>query len=126
MRVVQAVVGVQDVRFWELERRGDLRDARCGSAAHKGCVEVVANTQVELVHPASIPLQGDSMNLGFRTILLIAAVVLFVIAVFSDERWADLVALGLAAFAGAFLSDAMGWADRTVNSSRGNNRSDTT
>ena len=66
------------------------------------------------------------MNLGFRTILLIAAVVLFVVAVFSDENWADLVALGLAAFAGAFLSDAMGWADRTVNSSRGNNRSDTT
>jgi hypothetical protein len=65
------------------------------------------------------------MNLGFRTILLIAAVVLFVLAVFTDENWADLVALGLAAFAGAFLSDAMGWADRTVNSSRGN-RSDTT
>ena len=60
------------------------------------------------------------MNLGFRTILLIAAVVLFVVAVFSDENWADLVALGLAAFAGAFLSEAMGWADRTVNSSRGN------
>ena len=65
------------------------------------------------------------MNLGFRTILLIAAVVLFVVAVFSDENWSDLVALGLAAFAGAFLSDAMGWADRTVNSTRGN-RSDTT
>jgi hypothetical protein len=65
------------------------------------------------------------MNLGFRTILLIAAVVLFVIAVFSDERWTDLVALGFAAFAGAFLSDAMGWADRTVNSSR-SNRSDAT
>jgi hypothetical protein len=53
------------------------------------------------------------MNLGVRTILLLAAVVLFVIAVFSDENFADLLALGLAAFAGAFLSDAMGWADRT-------------
>ncbi len=66
------------------------------------------------------------MNLGFRTILLIAAVVLFVVAVFSDENWADLVALGLAAFAGAFLSDAMGWADRSFNSTRGNNDRDTT
>jgi hypothetical protein len=65
------------------------------------------------------------MNLGFRTILLIAAVVLFVIAVFSDENWTDLVSLGFAAFAGAFLSDALGWGDRTVNSSRGD-RTDTT
>ena len=53
------------------------------------------------------------MNLGVRTILLIAAVVLFVIALFSDENYADLLALGLAVFAGAFLSDALGWADRT-------------
>ena len=55
------------------------------------------------------------MNLGVRTILLLAAVVLFVIAVFSDENFTDLLALGLAAFAGAFLSDAMGWADRTFS-----------
>jgi hypothetical protein len=63
------------------------------------------------------------MNLGVRTILLLAAVVLFVIAVFSDENFADLLALGLAAFAGAFLSDAMGWADRTFTTSE---RRDTT
>lgn len=62
------------------------------------------------------------MNLGLRTILLLVAVVLFVIAVFSDTRWPDMIGLGLAAFAGAFLSDAMGWADRTV----GNTRRDTT
>jgi len=60
------------------------------------------------------------MNLGLRTILLLAAVVLFVIAVFSDENYADLLALGLAAFAGAFLSDALGYADRSFNNSRGN------
>lgn len=65
------------------------------------------------------------MNLGLRTILLLVAVVLFVVAVFSDKNWSDLVALGLAAFAGAFLSDAMGWADRSFNNTRGN-RSDTT
>ena len=59
------------------------------------------------------------MNLGFRTILLLAAVVLFVIAVFTDDNYFDLLALGLAAFAGAFLSDALGYADRTFNSSRG-------
>lgn len=57
------------------------------------------------------------MNLGVRTILLLAAVVLFVIAVFSTENYGDLLALGLAAFAGAFLSDAMGWADRTIGGS---------
>ena len=58
------------------------------------------------------------MNFGLRTILLLAAVVLFVIAVFSDENWSDLVALGLAAFAGAFLSEALGYADRTFGSTR--------
>jgi len=59
------------------------------------------------------------MNLGLRTILLLVAVVLFVLAVFSDVRYPDLLALGLAAFAGAFLSDALGFADRSFNSTRG-------
>ena len=58
------------------------------------------------------------MNFGVRTILLLAAVVLFVIAVFSTENYSDLLALGLAAFAGAFLSDALGYADRTFGSRR--------
>ena len=39
-----------------------------------------------------------------------------------DEDSQNMLFLGLAAFAGAFLSDAMGWADRSVNSSRGNDR----
>ena len=61
------------------------------------------------------------MNLGLRTILLLAAVVLFVVCVFSEENYADLLALGLAAFAGAFLSDALGYADRSFNSSKRDN-----
>jgi hypothetical protein len=63
------------------------------------------------------------MNMGLRTILLLVAVVLFVLAVFWDERYSDLLTLGLAAFAGAFLSEALGFADRTFNSTR---RRDTT
>ena len=63
------------------------------------------------------------MNLGLRTILLLVAVVFFILAVFSDTRFADFLSLGLAAFAGAFLSDALGFADRTFNSTR--NRDDT-
>ena len=63
------------------------------------------------------------MNFGVRTILLLAAVVLFVIGVFSDENWPDLIALGLAAFAGVFFSDALGWADRTIGTT---DRRDTT
>jgi hypothetical protein len=58
------------------------------------------------------------MTFGLRTILLLAAVVLFVLAVFTDDNWSDLVAFGLAAFAGAFLSDALGYADRTFGSTR--------
>jgi len=62
------------------------------------------------------------MNFGVRTILLLAAVVLFVIAVFADDP-SNLWSLGLAAFAGAFLSDALGWADRTIGTT---DRRDTT
>jgi hypothetical protein len=45
-------------------------------------------------------------------------VVLFLISVFSDENSADLLAFGLAVFAAAFLSEALGFADRTFNSTR--------
>jgi hypothetical protein len=63
------------------------------------------------------------MNLGVRTILLIVAVVFFLLAVFSDTRWPDMIGLGLAVFAGAFLSDALGMADRTFGTT---DRKDTT
>lgn len=63
------------------------------------------------------------MNLGLRTILLLVAVVLFVLGVFAEENYSDLLTLGLAAFAGAFLSDALGFADRTFGQTR---RDDTT
>jgi len=53
------------------------------------------------------------MNLGLRTILLAAAVVLFIIAILTDgETSANMGLLGLAAFAGAFLVEGLGLADR--------------
>ena len=64
------------------------------------------------------------MNLGLRTILLLVAVVLFVLAVLMDDNYADMLALGLAAFAGAFLADALGWGARTVGDTT--NRTDRT
>jgi hypothetical protein len=57
------------------------------------------------------------MTFGVRTILLLAAVVLFVISLFSTENYSDLLALGLAAFAGAFLADALGWGERSFTAS---------
>ena len=54
------------------------------------------------------------MNLGVRTILLLVAVVLFVLGIFMDvNNFDEMLFLGLAAFAGAFLSDALGYADRS-------------
>ena len=47
-------------------------------------------------------------NIGLRSILLLVAIVLFVIAVFSDTNWSDLVAWGLAAFAASFLAGDTG------------------
>jgi peptidoglycan/LPS O-acetylase OafA/YrhL len=43
------------------------------------------------------------MTLGLRSLLLLVAIILFVVAVFSDTNWSDLVAWGLAAFAASFL-----------------------
>ena len=50
--------------------------------------------------------------MGLRKILLLAAVVLFVIAVFSDTRQGDLMLWGLAAFAAAFVVDELGFGRR--------------
>jgi hypothetical protein len=59
------------------------------------------------------------MQFGLRTILLIAAVVLFVLAWLIDDSWTDLIALGLVAFAGSFLVDALGLGERTFGTSSG-------
>ena len=78
---------------------------------------MIANTEVALVHGTSIPPQGETMNFGLRTILLLVATVLFIISVFTDTNWPEFIALGLAAFAFAFVTDALGWADRTFGTS---------
>jgi hypothetical protein len=48
------------------------------------------------------------MRLGLRAILLIVAIVLFVVAMVREGNASDLIALGLAVFAGAFLVGDMG------------------
>jgi hypothetical protein len=49
------------------------------------------------------------MNVGLRALLLIAAVVCFIIAIFSDVHWPDWMAIGLACTVGSFLVADMGW-----------------
>ena len=62
------------------------------------------------------------MNFGVRTILLLVAVVLFVLGIFMDvNNFDEMLFLGLAAFAGAFLSDALGYADRTFGGTHSDN-----
>lgn len=48
------------------------------------------------------------MQFGVRSLLLIIAVVLFVLAVVLDENAADLLAIGLALMAGAMLVGDLG------------------
>ena len=62
------------------------------------------------------------MTLGLRVILLIAAIVCFVIAIFSDIHQGDWIAAGLACSAGAVLVRELGW-DRVL--SMGDRRSTT-
>jgi hypothetical protein len=46
--------------------------------------------------------------IGLRGLLLVLAIILFVIAVFSDVHQGDLIAWGLAATAAAFVVDELG------------------
>lgn len=48
------------------------------------------------------------MKLGLRSILLLVAVILFVVAIFADKNAVKWLAAGLAVFAGAFLLGEMG------------------
>jgi uncharacterized membrane protein YgdD (TMEM256/DUF423 family) len=57
------------------------------------------------------------MTLGLRALLLIAAVVCFIIAIFVDRHAGDWVAIGLALFAGSQVVVDLGW-DRRIGSTR--------
>jgi hypothetical protein len=48
------------------------------------------------------------VKLGLRSILLLVAVILFVVAIFADKNAVKWLAAGLAVFAGAFLLGDMG------------------
>ena len=62
------------------------------------------------------------MNFGLRSLLLIAATLLFLFAVFSDSNWADLVAWGLAVFAFSFVIGDLGWDRRYGTGTSSSNR----
>ena len=57
------------------------------------------------------------MTLGLRVLLLIAAVVCFVIAIFTDLHQGDWIAIGLALFSGSYLVADLGW-DRRISTPR--------
>jgi hypothetical protein len=59
-----------------------------------------------------------NVNYGIKTLLLLLAALLFIIAVFSDEHYADLLACGLASVALALLLTDIGW-DRKYGGSMG-------
>lgn len=47
--------------------------------------------------------------IGLRGLLLLVALVLFVIGIFSDARQGDLISAGLAVWALSLLVEAFGW-----------------
>jgi hypothetical protein len=65
------------------------------------------------------------MQIGLRQLLLLAATIVFVIAIFvNNENWFDWISIGLACFAGAALVKEMGW-DRMLNSGGGSTHTNT-
>ncbi len=59
-----------------------------------------------------------NVNFGLRTLLLIAATLLFLVAVYSDTNQGDLVSWGLAVFAFSFVLGDLGWDRRYGGTSR--------
>jgi hypothetical protein len=57
------------------------------------------------------------VNFGVRTLLLLLATLVFVLAVWDEGDYADLIAWGLAALAFSFLLADIGW-DRKYGSRR--------
>lgn len=57
------------------------------------------------------------MTIGLRQLLLLAATVIFFVAIFINDGndWANWISIGLACLAGAALVREMGW-DRSFNS----------
>lgn len=47
------------------------------------------------------------MNLGFRALLLLLAIVLFIVGALSDDNQQDLLFWGLAIFAASFIVDSL-------------------
>ncbi|HVS84724.1 MAG TPA: hypothetical protein VHD91_03760 [Gaiellaceae bacterium] len=58
------------------------------------------------------------MNIGLRSLLLLAATVVFVVAIFvNDANWSNWISIGLACSAGAVLVRELGW-DRMLGGAR--------
>jgi hypothetical protein len=58
------------------------------------------------------------VNYGVRSLLLIAATLLFLVAVFSDTNQGDWLSWGLAVFALSFVLGDLGWDRRYGSSTR--------
>jgi hypothetical protein len=56
------------------------------------------------------------MNIGLRVIAIGIAVLLFILAVFMEDNYADLLALGLAALAIGLIIDEVGLGTRRFGS----------
>jgi hypothetical protein len=63
-----------------------------------------------------------NVNFGLRSLLLIAATLLFLFAVFSDTNQSDLVSWGLAVFAFSFVIGDLGWDRRYGTGTSSSNR----
>jgi hypothetical protein len=58
------------------------------------------------------------MNIGLRVILIGVAALLFILAVFLEDNYADLLALGLAALAIGLIIDEVGIGTRRIGVDR--------
>jgi hypothetical protein len=56
--------------------------------------------------------KGEEMTLGLRTLMMLLAMIVFIVAALNNDHFTDLVAIGLALFVGSFVVEEAGIASR--------------
>ena len=78
----------------------------------------IVGRRTETARP--FPREATPITFGLKAIFLVVAIILFIVAVFSDTHEVDLIAVGLAFFAAAFIVEEAGLAPGRRGFGRGN------
>jgi len=99
MHTVTAHIVVRDAARAAAGYRGEGSPGKWRAASNKAAA-----------HP-----KGEEMTLGLRTLMMLLAMIVFIVAALNNDHFTALVAIGLALFAGSFVVEESGIASRLTS-----------